>query len=85
LIEQLSPDAKSLLGLDSAEVMTESSVLRHAIFTFALATWMRIWAYKCLSQRPSPPTSPAGQLAESRMDILRQTIIAAIPDGKVSK
>jgi len=84
-IEQLISDAKSLLGLDSAEVRTENSVLRHAIFTFALATWVRIWANKCLSKRPWPPTSLAGQLAELRRDVLRQTIIAAIPDGKVSK
>ena len=84
-IEQLFSDAKSLLGLDSAEVRTENSVLRHAIFTFALATWVRIWANKCLSKHPLPPTSFAGQLAELRRDVLRQTIIAAIPDGKVSK
>lgn len=84
-IEQLFSDAKSLLGLDSAEVRTRNSVTRHAIFTFALATWVRIWASISLSKLPSPPTSFAGQLAELRRDILRQTIIAAIPDGKVSK
>jgi len=84
-IEQLFSDAKSLMGLSSAEVRTGNSVIRHAIFTFALVTWTRIWAGKCLKKHPSPPTSFAGQLTELRRAVLRQTIFAAIPDGKVSK
>lgn len=84
-IEQLFADAKLLMGLDSAEVRTANSVLRHAIFTFALVTWVRVWARKCLSRPTHRPTSFAGQLCELRGDLLSRTIFAAIPGGKLSK
>lgn len=84
-IEQLFADAKLLMGLDSAEVRTSNSVLRHAIFTFALVTWARVWARKCLARLSRKPTSFAGQLAELRGDLMSQTIIASIPAGKLSK
>lgn len=84
-IEQLFADAKLLMGLDSAEVRTPNSVRRHAIFTFALVTWVRVWAKKNLAQIDSPPRSFAGQLAELRGDLLGQTFFESIPGGKLSK
>lgn len=84
-IEQLFADAKLLMGLDSAEVRTANSVLRHAILTFALVTWVRLWAKKCLSRLTHRPTSFAGQLCELRGDLLGQTIFTAFPGGKLSK
>lgn len=84
-IEQLFADAKVLMGLDSAEVRTPNSVLRHAIFTFALVTWARVWAKKQLGRLADPPTSFAGQLSHLREDLLSRTISASIPRGKGSK
>ncbi len=84
-IEQLFSDAKLAMGLDSAEVRTPNSVLRHAIFTFALVTWVRVWAKKGLARFAHPPTSFAGQLSELRGDLLSQTIFSSIPGGKLSK
>lgn len=84
-IEQLFSDAKLLMGLDSAEVRREQSVVRHAIFTFALITWVRVWAKKHLGVLVQPPTSFAGQLGELRGDLLTQTISTSIPGAKLSK
>ena len=84
-IEQLFSDAKLLLGLDSAEVRTPNGVVRHAIFAFALVTWSRVWAKKCLARLVDPPVSFAGQLSGLRGDLLGQTIFASIPGGKLSK
>lgn len=84
-IEQLFADAKLLMGLDSAEVRAPNSVLRHAIFTFALVTWVRVWAKKGLVKLTRKPTSFAGQLSELRGDVLGQTIFASIPAGRLSK
>ena len=84
-IEQLFSDTKLLLGLDLAEVRTPNSVLRHAIFAFALVTWARVWAKKCFGRLVDPPLSFAGQLSGLRRDLLGQTIFASIPGGKLSK
>lgn len=84
-IEQLFSDAKLLMGLDSAEVRNPNSVLRQAIFTFALVTWVRVWAKKCLFKLSHKPTSFAEQLSELRGDLLGRTIFASIPGGKLSK
>ena len=84
-IEQLFSDAKLLMGLDSAEVRTEKSVLRHAVLTFALVTWVRLWAKKHLGGLENPPTSFAGQLAALRKDLLSQTIFASSLGRKLSK
>lgn len=84
-IEQLFADAKLLMGLDSAEVRTAHSVRRHAIFTFALVTWVRVWAKRFLVRCTPPPTSFAGQLAELRGDLMSETIFASIPGRKLSK
>lgn len=45
-IEQLFSDVKLHLGLDSAEVRKPRSVFRHALFTFACATWIHVWHYR---------------------------------------
>lgn len=84
-IEQCFADAKLGMGLDSAEVRSENSVLRHAIFTFALVAWVRIWAKKNLSGVEEPPTSFAGQLAVLRGDLMTQTIFASSLGRKLSK
>lgn len=84
-IEQLFADAKTLMGLDSAEVRARKSVLRHAIFTFALAACVRVWAKKRLSRQKDKPTSFAGQLSELRGELMAQTIFASIPGNLLTK
>jgi hypothetical protein len=84
-IEQLFSDAKQLLGLDSAEIRTPNSVQRHAIFTFALVTWVRVWAAKQLRCGAQPPASFARQLAELRAVTLGQTVFASSHGSKLSK
>jgi hypothetical protein len=84
-IEQLFSDAKLLMGLDSAEVRTQRSVLRHAALTFALVAWVRIWARKHLANAQNPPASFAGQLSALRGDLLSQTIFASSLGRKLSK
>lgn len=78
-IEQLFSDVKLQVGLDSAEVRREKSVLRHAIFAFALTTWTRIWAQRNLAAEQDPPTSFAGQLSALRQEIIVATISGANP------
>ena len=84
-IEQLFSDAKLLMGLDSAEVRKENSVLRHAIFTFALMTWVRVWAQQALAKEHNPPTSFSGQLGLLRGALMTSTISHSIPGGQLSK
>lgn len=84
-IEQLFADAKVLMGLDSAEVRTRNSVERHALFTFALVTWVRVWAKKHMAAWANPPVSFAGQLSELRGGLMQQTIFASIPGRKLSE
>lgn len=84
-IEQMFSDAKLLMGLDSAEVRTENSVLRHAILTFAHVTWVRVWAQRSLAEDLQPPTSFAGQLNQLREDLMTETILRSIPGRKLSK
>lgn len=83
-IEQLFADAKVLMGLDSAEVRARNSVQRHALFTFALVTWVRVWAKKHMAAWANPPVSFAGQLSELRGGLMKQTIFASIPGRKLS-
>lgn len=76
-IEQLFSVAKEQLGLDSAEVRKEQSVVRHAAFTMALATWVGVWSYP---HRPRlRARSFAAQLAALREDTIKQTIFASGP------
>lgn len=78
-IEQLFSDVKLLVGLDSAEVRCEKSVLRHAILAFALATWTRIWAKKTLADSQNPPISCSKQLSVLRQELIAATISASSP------
>jgi hypothetical protein len=84
-IEQLFADVKTWLGLDSAEVRSPKSVLRHAIFAFALVTWVRIWARKHLAAHQKPPVSFLGQLSILRTGLMTETIYSSIPANKLSK
>lgn len=84
-IEQLFADVKTWLGLDSAEVRAPKSVLRHALFAFALVTWVRVWAQKHLSGDHNPPVSFLGQLSELRTGLMTETIFSSIPHERLSK
>jgi len=84
-IEQLFADVKTWLGLDSAEVRSPKSVLRHAIFAFALVTWVRVWARKHLATHQNPPASFLGQLSLLRKGMMTETIYSSIPANKLSK
>jgi hypothetical protein len=84
-IEQLFADVKTWLGLDSAEVRVPKSVLRHAIFTFALVTWVRIWARKHLVHDQNTPVSFLGQLSLLRTGLMTETIFSSIPRERLSK
>jgi hypothetical protein len=83
-IEQLFSDAKLIMGLDSAEVRSRHSVLRHALFSFGLVTLARLWAKKRFDSADQPPTSFSGQLASLRGELLTSTIFRAIPRGVLS-
>lgn len=84
-IEQLFADVKAWLGLDSAEVRSPKSVLRHAIFAFALVAWVRVWAQKHLIQDHNPPVSFLGQLSELRTGLMTETIFSSILRERLSK
>jgi hypothetical protein len=84
-IEQLFADVKTWLGLDSAEVRSPKSVLRHAIFAFALVTWTRVWASKHLVHCQNPPVSFLGQLSHLRTGLMTETIFSSIPSERLSK
>lgn len=83
-IEQLFSDVKLHVGLDSAEVRCEKSVLRHGILAFALVTWTRIWARKALASGQDPPASFAKQLSVLRQDLIAASISASSPRLKGS-
>lgn len=71
-IEQMFATCKNNLGLDSAEVRQERSVLRHAALCIALATWVGVWAHRF---RPKlRATSFATQLAALREETVMQMI-----------
>jgi hypothetical protein len=83
-IEQMFSDAKLLLGLDSAEVRAEHSVVRHASITFALLAWVRVWAAQRLATLRDPPTSFAAQLTELRGTLMAHTIFMSNLGRKLS-
>jgi hypothetical protein len=71
--------------LDSAEVRAPKSVLRHAIFAFALVTWVRVWAFKHIATHQNPPVSFLGQLSDLRGRLMAETIFSSIPPQRLSK
>lgn len=73
-IEQMFSVAKNQLGLDSAEVRKEKSVLRHAALCMALVTWTEVWAYKKASVKGKTFHS---KLAALREDVVTESIFAA--------
>jgi len=82
-IEQLFSVAKLQLGLDSAEVRKERSVLRHAALCMALATWVEVWMHRF---RPrAHVASFSTKLALLREDTIKQTIFASGPRSERSR
>ena len=82
-IEQLFAVAKNQMGLDTAEVRKERSVLRHANLCMALITWTEVWAY-----RVHPLTwtrSFAQKLASLRAETVTSTVFASGPRAKGSR
>ncbi|MEW6074390.1 MAG: hypothetical protein AB1726_17580 [Planctomycetota bacterium] len=69
--------AKSQMGLDSAEVRKERSVVRHATLCMALITWTAVWAYR---RNPPSWTRPFAQkLASLRAETITSTVFASGP------
>jgi hypothetical protein len=54
-IEQLFSVAKNQMGLDTAEVRKERSVVRDATLCMALITWTEVWAYRMHSRSWARP------------------------------
>jgi len=82
-IEQLFAVAKNQMGLDTAEVRKERSVLRHANLCMALITWTEVWAY-----RVHPLTwarSFAQKLASLRAETVTSTVFASGPRARGSR
>lgn len=81
-IEQLFSDVKKHLGLDSAELRCERSVIRHATLTFAFATWVHVWHHITHSKRSTTQSSKLHQMPCSfrcklqnlRKDVIKRTI-----------
>jgi len=82
-IEQLFSVTKNQLGLDSAEVRKERSVIRHAAFCMAMATWIEVWAHRsCPRVREK---SFANKIATLRSESMAETIFASGPRTKGSR
>jgi hypothetical protein len=81
-IEQLFSDVKTHLGLDSAEVRAERSVIRHAALSFGFATWVHVWHYlrsprgRRLTVAPQR-ASFRSKLTELRTDAIKRTIFSS--------
>lgn len=76
-IEQLFSVTKNQLGLDSAEVRKERSVIRHAALCMAMLTWVEVWAHRhCPKLRER---SFARKLSALRADTIAQTIFSSGP------
>ena len=71
-IEQLFSDVKLHLGLDSAEVRKPRSVFRHALFTFACATWIQVWHHRREAKTLRHGDSSSGHSLRSLCAKLRQ-------------
>ncbi len=71
-IEQLFSELKEQLGLDTAEVRTEKSVVRHAALCVAMSTWIHIWWTIKTGKDSSAPFSR--KLSTLRESVVAQTI-----------
>ena len=76
-IEQLFNVAKNQMGLDSAEVRKERSVVRHATLCMALITWTEVWAYRVHPRSWALPF--ARKLAWLRAETVTATVFASGP------
>ena len=79
-IEQLFSVAKNQMGLDSAEVRKERSVLRHASLCMALITWTEVWAFRVHPR--SWTQSFARKLASLRAETITSTVFASGPRAR---
>ena len=82
-IEQMFSVAKNQMGLDSAEVRKERSVVRHAALAMAMVTWVEVWAKRCGPRLSAGPFS--AKLAAARRETLTRTIFASGLKSKGSR
>jgi hypothetical protein len=81
-IEQLFSVAKLQMGLDTAEVRKERSVVRHATLCMALITWTEVWAYRVHPRSWARPF--AQKLAWLRAETITSTVFASGPRARGS-
>lgn len=81
-IEQLFSVAKNQMGLDSAEIRKERSVIRHATLCMALITWTEVWAYRVHPRSWARPF--AQKLAWLRAETITSTVFASGPRARGS-
>ncbi|HEX9640962.1 MAG TPA: transposase [Candidatus Krumholzibacteria bacterium] len=82
-IEQLFSVAKTQMGLGSAEVRRERSVVRHAHLCIALITWTEVWAYRLHPRSWARPF--AQKLAWLRAETVISTVFASGPRARGSR
>jgi DDE superfamily endonuclease/Archaeal putative transposase ISC1217 len=82
-IEQLFSVAKNQMGLDSAEVRKQKSVVRHATLCMALITWTEVWAHRVHPRSWGQPFTQ--KLASLRAETVTETIFASGPRDKGSR
>lgn len=82
-IEQLFSVAKNQMGLGTAEVRKQRSVLRHAALCMALITWTEIWAFR--KHPRSWARSFVQKLASLRAETITATVFEAGPRTRGSR
>lgn len=82
-IEQLFSVCKLQLGLDSAEVRKERSVIRHAALCVAMATWVTVWAHR--RGKKLRTVSFARKLAALREETVMEAVFASGPRTQGSR
>jgi hypothetical protein len=82
-IEQLFSVAKNQMGLDTAEVRKERSVVRHATLCMALLTWIEVWAYRLHPRSWARPF--AQKMAWLRTETITATVFASGPRARGSR
>lgn len=82
-VEQLFSTMKIQLGLDSAEVRKERSVLRHAALTVAITTWIEVWAWGKSTLLHARSFST--KIAALREEIVTKVIFDSSPRGTRSR
>jgi hypothetical protein len=82
-IEQLFSVAKIQMGLGTAEVRKQCSVVRHAALCMALITWTEVWAFR--KHPRSWARSFVQKLASLRADTITATVFEAGPRARGSR